>query len=145
MFDLPPLAILGALAARQLWEHLPQPDAEPGRRRLAIGTLVGLIAVVLGLNVQRFWFETPKRYHMTQDAIVVGALRSEQCGPDTTKAVVVMRGHGLLRGALTSYRPERELPRFVTHESLKPNQVIPLDGARCVVFGDPGDEQPSRP
>ncbi|MGE3913434.1 MAG: glycosyltransferase family 39 protein, partial [Chloroflexota bacterium] len=76
LFDIPPLAILGGLAARQVWEHLPQADPEPTQRRVAVGALVGLCVVVLGLNVQRFWFETPKRYHLTQDAVVVGALRS---------------------------------------------------------------------
>src|SRR5690606_36599181 len=66
------------------------------------------------------------------------------CQNDPANAIVVMRGHGLLRGALTSYRPERDLPRLITHADLRPGQVIPLDGAHCVVFGHPEDEPAKR-
>jgi hypothetical protein len=140
LFDIPPLAVLGALAARQLWENRPDRLELPSVGRTPAVAVAGLIVAVIGINVYRFWYVTPTRYHLTNDAVVVGALRSPLCQNDPAKAVVVMRGHGLLRGALTSYRPERDLPRFVTHADLKPGQAIPLNGAHCVVFGDPNDE-----
>lgn len=140
LFDIPPLAVLGALAARHIWESRPEQFEFPSASWAPAAALSALIVVVLGLNVHRFWYVTPTRYHLINDAIVVGALRSPLCQNDPAKAVVVMRGHGLLRGALTSYRPERDLPRFVTHADLKPGQPIPLNGAVCVVFGDPNDE-----
>ena len=140
LFDIPPLAVLGALAARQLWESFPLEFDDQGTVSAPAVAVAALIVAVLGINVHRFWFVTPTRYHLTNDAVVVGALRSPLCQNDPARAIVVMRGHGLLRGALTSYRPERDLPRFVTHAELKPGQPIPLNGARCVVFGDPNDE-----
>jgi hypothetical protein len=139
LFAVPPLAVLGAVAARQIWETFTAKGAlaTPTRAAVAVATLV---LVVLAVNVHRFWYVTPTRYHLTNDAVVVGALRSPLCQNDPARTVVVMRGHGLLRGALTSYRPERDLPRFVTHDQLRPGQPIPLDGAHCVIFGHPEDE-----
>lgn len=140
LFDIPPLAVLGALAARQLWENRPAGIEVPSQGWTPAAAVACVILAVLSINVHRFWHVTPTRYHLTNDAIVVGALRSPLCQNDPPKAVVVMRGHGLLRGALTSYRPERDLPRFVTHADLKPGQVIPVNDAHCIVFGDPNDE-----
>lgn len=143
LFGVPPLAILAALAARRVWAMIPWPSSVAVPRWAAAGAVVALALVVVGLNLQRFWVTTPRAMHLTQDAIVVGALRSPLCGPDTGQTVVVMRGHGLLRGALNSYHPrlaERDLPRLVVQSELTPGEPIPLDSARCVVFGDPNDE-----
>lgn len=153
MFDIPPLAILAALAARQVWRSvLPLLQAQ-GKRWPAleartpwveIGATAALLAVVLGFNLYRFWVTTPKFMHLTPEATVIGALRSGTCGPDTNRAIVVMRGDGLLRAALTSYASERELPRFIAHEALRPGQPIALDASRCVIFGNPPDEPARR-
>src|SRR5205085_12026353 len=124
----------------------PWPVADGSRRWVALGGSVALLAVVLGLNLDRFWVTTPSKMHLTQDAVVIGALRSGSCGPELTRTVVVMRGHGLMRGALNSYEPvpERNLPRLITHDELKPGTPISLDGARCVIFGDPNDDPTKR-
>jgi hypothetical protein len=144
MFDVPPLAILAALAARQIWRSVPPwPVLEARREWAGIGAAAALLAVVLGLNLYRFWVSSPKNMHLTPDATVIGALRDGICGLEPNRTIVVMRGHGLLRAALTSYASERELPRFITHEELRPGQPIALDSSRCVIFGDPNDE-PSR-
>jgi hypothetical protein len=140
---IPPLALLGALAARQTWEAIPGATESLTRHRAALGAVGALLAVVLGLNLYRFWAETPPKMHLTQSAVSIGALRSPLCDSTPSRGIVVMRGHGLLLGALTSYRPASELPRFVDHEQLRPGQAIPLDAARCVVFGDP-NEEPAR-
>ena len=108
------------------------------------GAAAVLLAVVLGLNLYRFWVGLPAQMHLTPDAVVIGALRSGICGPDPNRTIVVMRGHGLLRGALTSYGPESDLPKFITHEQLRPGEPIQLDAARCVIFGDPNDEPSKR-
>jgi hypothetical protein len=147
MFDIPPLCVLAALAARQLWQSPPPMtrsfawlSSPKSQRSLAIACTAALILVVLVLNLRRFWVTTPGIVHLTQDAVVIGALRSGICGPETNRTIVVMRGHGLLRGALTSYGPERDLPRFITHQELNPDVPIQLGDARCVIFGDPNDE-----
>lgn len=147
LFGVPPLALLGALAARQVWEHLSWLSGERARSWAAYGAVAAMLVAVLGLNLYRFWVTTPRMMHLTQDAMVVGALRSGICGPDPARTVLVMRGHGLVRGALNSYRPnlvERDLPRLITHADLKPGEPIRLDNARCVIFGDPNDEPAKR-
>ncbi len=117
---------------------------EARRHWAAIGATAALLAVVLGFNLYRFWVSSPKNMHLTPEATVIGALRDGVCGPDTNRAIVVMRGDGLLRAALTSYASERELPRFIPHEALRPGQPIALDSARCVIFGNPPDEPARR-
>jgi hypothetical protein len=52
-----------------------------------------------------------------------------------------MRGTGLLRGALLSYGPERDLPRLIAQPDLKPDEPIQLGDARCVIFGHPNDDE----
>jgi hypothetical protein len=140
LFGVPPLVLLAALAAVQVWKRVPRHAASPQPARIGYAAVVGLLVLVLSLNLQRFWVTTPNRMHMTQDAVVVKALRSDLCGPDMTRTVVVMRGFGLLRASLLSYGPDNTLPRMVTHEELRPEQPIAVDGVRCVIFGDPNDD-----
>jgi 4-amino-4-deoxy-L-arabinose transferase-like glycosyltransferase len=152
LFAVPPLTILAALAARQIWRAMPWPArfglaSERTQRIVQAGAAAGLVVAVLGLNLYRFWVTTPRHMHLTQDAVVIGALRSGICGPESNRAIVVMRGHGLFRGAFNSYAnpigSERDLPQLITHDQLKPGEPIMLDSARCIIFGDPNDE-PSR-
>jgi hypothetical protein len=143
LFGVTPLVLLAALATRQIWQNVPWPHDDALRLRAACGAVVVVLAAVLGLNLYRFWVTTPRAIHLTQDAMVIGALRSGICGQDPTRTVLVMRGHGLTRGALNSYRPnlaDRDLPRLIAHADLKPGEPIALDGARCVIFGDPNDD-----
>ena len=149
LFAVPPLTILAAFAARQVWRAVPLParsglGAERKRQIAQAGAAAVLTVAVLGLNLYRFWVTTPHRMHLSQDAVVIGALRSGICGPDTNRAILVMRGHGLFRGAFNSYAnpigSERDLPQLITHDQLKPGEPIMLDSARCVIFGDPNDE-----
>ncbi|MFN8635934.1 MAG: zinc ribbon domain-containing protein [Chloroflexota bacterium] len=151
LVSVPPLCVLAALAAKHFWQ-LPYWSSErPGwatspqaHRLLAIGSVAALLLVVLALNLQRFWLVTPRALALTQDAVVVGVLRSGVCGSESARTVVVMRNPALVRGALTSYGSERDLPRLVPHAELRPNQPIQLGDARCVVFGDPNDEPARR-
>jgi hypothetical protein len=140
LFAVPPLTLLAALAAVQVWRRVPRHAVAPQSASIGYAAIAGLLVLVLSLNLQRFWVTTPNRSHMTQDAVVIRALRSDLCGPDMTRSAVVMRGFGLLRAALTSYGPEAGLPRMITHEELRTDRSIAVDGLRCVIFGDPNDD-----
>jgi hypothetical protein len=149
LFAVPPLTILAAFAARQLWRAVPLAArsglaAARSQRIVQAGAAAVLIVAVLGLNLYRFWVTTPRHEHLTQDAVVIGALRSSICGPDSNRTILVMRGHGLFRGAFNSYATpmgsERDLPQLITHDQLRPGEPIMLDSARCIIFGDPNDE-----
>jgi hypothetical protein len=141
---IPPLAMLGGLAACQIWRAIPVRAPGPTRQWAAIGAGTALVCVVLTLNMYRFFVQTPNRMHLTREAIVMRALRSPLCGPETAHTIIVARDNGLIGHVLRSYGLERELPRFIAHGDLKPGQPITIGTARCVVFGDPDDEPARR-
>ena len=90
LFDVPPMAILAAFAARQIWRTVPWPErsllaGEGTRRIVGFGAAAVLLGAVPGLNLYRFWVTTPGHMHLTQDAVVLGALRSGICGPDSNR------------------------------------------------------------
>lgn len=140
LFGVPPLALLAALAAVHAWTHLPGSAPEHRQLRAGYAALAALLLVVLALNLHRFWVTTPSRMHLSQEAVVIRALRMPMCGPDMAQTVVVMRRFELLRLALLSYGPQNTLPRLIPHEEVRANQPIMLDGLRCAVFGDPTDD-----
>jgi hypothetical protein len=142
---IPPLALLGAFAARQAWDAIPWARLTLTVRHRASVTAAGaLLAVVLVLNLHRFWVATPTKLHLSQSAVTIGALRSPLCDAAPSRGIVLIRAQGLLEGALNSYRPATELPRFIAYEQLRPGQPIALDGARCIVFGDPNEDAARR-
>ena len=140
LFGLPPLALLGAIAAHQVWRIISVRTAEPSRQWPAYGAVAALAVAILALNSYRFFVETPRLMHLTRESITTGALRSPLCGPDPARAIVVDRGHGLLTLTLRSYGPESTLPRFVTYDQLTPEKPLAIDGAPCVVFANPIEE-----
>lgn len=141
LFAVPPLVLLAALAAMQVWTHLMSLVPERRVMHAAYGALAGLLLVVLALNLHRFWVTTPSRLHLTQETVVIRALRMPICGADMTRSVVVMANFGLLRLALLSYGPEHALPRMIPHAELRPNQPLPVDGVNCVIFGNPAADE----
>ncbi len=144
-FCVPPLVLLAGLAAWHVWQAVSAPLPSSAARLLA-PTLVGVLGlVVLGLNVHRFWYESPAKIHLNQEAVGIGALRSETCGDDLRRAIVVARTNGgVLRAALVSYDPGGPLPRFVGHDGLPQGQPLDVGTARCVVFVYPDDEPERR-
>jgi hypothetical protein len=144
-FVLPPLVLLAAFAWRQLWSSLPKPATGIGRRWAEPGAIVMLSVVVLGLNVHRFWVDSPKRIHLTQEAVAIGAIHSPHCGPDPARTIIVMRAtEPLLKPALMSYFPRGGMPRMVNHAALEPGRPPVIDAARCVVLAHPTDAPAQR-
>ena len=98
------------------------------------------VLIVLGWNVRQFWWETPEVFHLTQEAVAMGAMRSEACGGRPEKVVIVARQtEPLLEPALASYFPDGDGPRLLDHRELQPGQPPAIESARCVIFANPED------
>ena len=139
-FAVPPLVLLAGFAARHTWESIPLSGLPVSRRYLGVGAIVAMSLLVLYLNVARFWSETPELYHLTQEAVSIGALRSEVCGDDPERTIVVGREtEPLLKPALGSYYPDGRVPVLIDHDELEPDTPFPLGSARCVIFANPHD------
>ena len=142
-FVLPPLALLAGFAARHVWESIPLAGNAALRRNLGVGALVTMSLLVLYLNAARFWIETPEVFHLTQEAVSIGAMRSEACGGDPERTIIVGREtEPLLKPALGSYHPDGRVPLLIDHDELEPDTPFPVGSARCVMFANPRDPKP---
>ena len=109
-----------------------------------MGTAIAatLSLIVLTLNVKQFWFDTPKIFHLTQEAIAIGAMRSDACGGDPENIILIARyTEPLLRPALISYYSEDRLPRMIDHDELAPGVKLQTGSTRCVILANPDEEE----
>ena len=138
-----PLVLLAGLVTARLLDAAPRLaryEWGPMVRTGAIAACIaGLAAVVLTLNVVRFWSTTPEVFHHHRAAVAVGAWRSDTCGAAVDGAFFVGRDAPLVRTIIDSYDPGRLLPRFLTPEEAEPAAFLEGGPLRCVVFIDPAD------
>jgi 4-amino-4-deoxy-L-arabinose transferase-like glycosyltransferase len=137
-FVVPPLVLLAGFACRSLWQTIQLPINGGLRRSVGLGAVLALSVAVLALNLQRFWIETPKRLHLSGDAVAIGLTRSGPCAGDPEHTVIAsLSTDPVLKRALASYTPDGTLPRLVNYNSLVPGRPFPIDSARCVIFVQP--------
>ena len=140
---LVPLSLMAGVAAAYLFRTVLLPF--DGDRRFlqgipAMAILGMLCAAVLALNVWQFWFATPGEFHHTQEAVAIGAMRSDACQGDPDSVIMVGRTTApLLTPALKSYHPDGDLPHLLDHSDAMPDSPLPSDPPRCVVFLNPDD------
>ena len=141
-FVVPPLALLAGFAAAHLWETMIATGSSSMTRWVEAGLAVALVLIVLGWNVRQFWWKTPEVFHLTQEAVAIGAIRSEECGGRPEKVVIVARQtEPLLEPALASYFPDGDGPRLLDHRELTPGQPPAIASVRCVIFANPEDSE----
>ncbi len=144
-FVLPPLVLLASFAAIYVWDKIPIPSELLPRRRAEIGLLAVLAVGVLALNINQFWFDTPKQFHLSQEAVAIWAFRSEACGNDPDRTVIFGRATApALEPALKSYDPGGKIPLLVDHEDIDSGKPFPIESARCVIFVNPKDDEEKR-
>ena len=138
VFVVPPLALLAGFAGSYLWESVVTALPNSSKRWVGAGLVAMLALVVLTLNVKQFWSDTPKVFHLTQEAVAMGAMRSGACGGDMAATIVVAKAtEPLLRPALIAYSSHGTLPRLIDHGDLGTGEALALDAARCVIFVHP--------
>ena len=113
-----------------------------GRRWVGVGVILTLSLVVLTLNIWQFWVDTPKVFPLTQEAVAMGAVRSNACGDDATRAIIVAREtEPLLKPALVSYYLDDGMPLLVGHDGIQPGQPLEVGSARCAIFANPTESK----
>jgi hypothetical protein len=134
-FLIAPLAIAAGLAITALANEARGLGL---RAAPAFAGLAVLGAAVVGLNAYRFWWETPRSFHLSQEAVAVGASQSVLCEGRISTIVSPAAG-AALRVALESYG-WRDV-RAVTQSTLaqvKPEEVL-VPG--CVIFTEPSSPE----
>ncbi len=141
-FVLPPLALLAGLLAGRMTERRESGGPKGSgywRNALLIGGPILLLPLVLALNLWQFWHVTPAVQPHTQEALALGAFRSDVCGADLENTIFVGEATGggsLMRRLLASHYPDGPMPRSVDHSRLMAGEGLPGPSPHCVVFLD---------
>ena len=136
-----PLALLAGVIASYAQTALRAlPISDNLKKSVAYVAPAVLTLAIIGLNVWQFWVVTPGVFHHSQEAVAIGALR-DVCDRDIEGTVIVGRNTGsLIKLALSSYRPDGPLPRFVDHDEIESDALTLEAGDRCAIFVNPDDE-----
>jgi hypothetical protein len=123
------LAVWGVLASIRPW-------LAPAWRVAAAVPAVGLLlAVVLALNVDRFWHDTPRRLPTTQEAVAMRAILSPECrGLPGRVYVIGPKPEPLLSPALDSYDLGERRPILVRLDRVTSLTAADTEAMSCLVF-----------
>lgn len=145
---MPPLVLLAALAASVGWRALAgQLTAIPTSVMRMAGpvTLVVLLVTVLWLNQHRALVETHESFHYTNQALAIGASKSEHCSYGRETVFVGVHPESTLRTAIRSYHSELHRYRDVHFETFHQafDAVRDLSTPACVILFElePEEEQ----
>ncbi len=139
-----PFALMAGLGAKFLLRtgalSLSVVGGSKARGDRVVGVLAVLGVAVLALNAWQFWIATPKVYHHTQEAVAIGAMRSDECKGEPGGLIMVGRSTvPLLKPALESYNPGGAIPHLLDHADARAGVALPLEPPRCVIFLNPED------
>lgn len=143
MFALPPLALLAGLLAGRFWDGgLIRQLKIPEHLRAVAGAsvLAAVLSVILVLNLWQFWQVTPSVFPHSQEAVALGAFRSEACGSNLRQTLFVGNGVGdgsLLQQMMSSMDPGGPTPLGIDHADLAQTTALPEPFPGCVVFVNP--------
>jgi len=144
-FVIPPLMLLAGIAAIYTWNRVTASLAVANRRKAWAGVFVALALVVLTLNINRFWFESPKKSHLSQEAVAIGALRSKLCGNSIDGTIFIAREtEALLKPAMDSFEPGGRLPRMFDRRDIASGKPLNAASASCIILVDPEDSDERR-
>ena len=130
-----PLALMAGFATAHIWETLMQAVQGGTRRWIGVCAVSLLILLILSLNVHHFWIESPKRWHLTPEAVAVRLIHSGNCSDDVGTIMVAGSAlNALLLPALRSYYPQGDIPRLVYDDGLASIEPTDLEGISCIVF-----------
>ena len=150
LFAVPPLALLGGLLAGRMsnaslgvWTRLFR---IPRQSAIFVG-VGGILSLILLLNLWQFWHLTPTVFPHSQEAVALGAFRSDDCREDAIGTVFAGQATGagsLMSQMLGAFYPNGPMPRQIYHHLLSDKAWLPEPPLRCVIFLNPGAPQASQ-
>ena len=143
IFVVPPLTLLAGLMAGRFWDLMPLKQMKipaPLRTVAGVSICATVLPVILVLNLWQFWHVTPSVFPHSQEAVALGAFRSEACGADLHETLFVgnaVSEGSLLLQVLSSMYPDGPLPNRISHSELSDGAGLPDPLPDCVVFVNP--------
>lgn len=141
-FMVPVFAVFASLGANDFMEAVFQLVPRLRYRVIVPSVaIVALFAVVLVLNLRRFWYETPSRMQSSPTAVVVRVLTESnpRCNAPGT-LVIAPEGHvTLLEKVFRGYGPDLASPKVMSFKDW-PNQRVEADAPCAILI--PNDSDP---
>ena len=140
LFTVPPLALMAGLLIQRWSDVVPSSRAEiPGLLKNAFPPvlLAVVLPAVLILNLWQFWTITPTVFPHSQEAVALGAYRSDSCSGDASATIFAGRATGeasLLSQILAAMYPNGPWPRRIEYQELATSFELPEPPVKCVVF-----------
>ena len=113
--------------------------------------------IVWFLNFQRSEFDTPNVFHLSPEAVSVGAINSEHCNSAAADRIAfISRGEHVIRRILDSYEPGSvssdgqggdkgpQSLSFFNHEEATELGFADASEFGCIVFSHPWEQQPAQ-
>ena len=97
---------------------------------------VGVMALILGLNLYRFWDQSPPRAPIANEAVAVRAVRSPACTRSPGIHIVAGGDTYLLRNVFGSYGSQK-VPRLLSTGELMSRPLQEGETASCIVLLPP--------
>ena len=133
----PCYALAAGLALNHLASVMDLPRLLPRRRWMVLGAAsVGVLALILGLNLYRFWEQSPPRAPIAVEAVAVRAVSSIACTESSGTPIVAARDPILLRAVFGSYRSQ-PAPQLLSTEALMASASRERVTASCIVLLPP--------
>jgi hypothetical protein len=109
-----------------------------GSRMYGIGLVCVLLGAIVVANGHRFWVATPAQFHLSQQAVAIGATHSPLCAGG--QATIIGRDvESVLRTAVASYGLEGTAA--LSYRDIAEQPVTGLIGPGCVIFTHAGDDE----
>ncbi len=140
-FLIPPLAVLAAFALVEAWRAARFRPGIFSLRWSGPAAAIVVAIAILGLNYNRFWTVSPGEFHLSQQAIGVGAARSEACSRGATGAIFVGSGiENPLKFALQSFAGSDGVESQISDYPALASVLESHGSPECVIFVSPGDQ-----
>ena len=157
---LPGSLLIGVFIANFVWPININVHGAAGKlifnpRAATVAALLILGVFVWFLNYQRSEFDTPSVFHLSPEAVSIGAMSSEHCnGAAADRIAFISRGEHVIRRILDSYEPGSvssdgqggdmgpQSLSFFNHEEATAREFTDAQQFGCIIFSHPWEDEP---
>jgi hypothetical protein len=143
LYLIPVVVLIAAVALTGFLRGLTAVLPSSYRAPVFASVVYLLLMVSLGLNINRFWNQTPSRIPTTKESVAMRALLSPDCLDGRGQRFAIGEApEPLLKPALESYRLGSKMPVLVKWDNLRAPVSTAREDVRCaVIMGDQQDRE----